>query len=99
MANDRVKRKNLWMRMNNIKQSDWIKAAQKLNLNVVKNNSGSSHTHIIRDPKNNNRDDVKGVIAVLQVNLYKQANREIFNDILDFGIAEDAIWKGLGLLK
>ncbi len=99
MSNDRVKRKDLWARLNNVKQSDWIKAGNILGLNVTKSNSGTSHTHVIRDPKNENLDDIKGVIAVLQINLYKQANRGIFNALRDFGVPEDKIWRALKMLK
>ncbi|MFA6341214.1 MAG: hypothetical protein WCX27_03215 [Candidatus Paceibacterota bacterium] len=82
----------------NIRQSDWIRAIPKLGLDLVKNNKGTSHTYIVRDPKNKDMDDVRGLIAVLQVNLYKQANRSIFNNILDFGVEEEKIWKALGML-
>jgi|SRR3989344_5858577 len=99
MANPIIQYKELWKGLNNVKQSDWIKAAEKLNLTVVKSNSGTSHTHKIRDPKNTNLDDVRGVIAVLQVNLYKQANQQIFYCLLKFGIKEDEVWKALGKLK
>jgi len=99
MANPAVKRKNLWAGLNNVGQSDWIKAAEKLGLDVVKNNSGTSHTHNVRDPKNTNLDDVRGVIATLQINLYKQANQKIFNRFLGFGLKEDDIWKSLKMLK
>jgi len=96
MSND-IKRKELWATLNNIRQSDWIRAAKKLKLDIIESKNGS-HTCNIRDPKNKNLDDVRGVIATLQINLYKQANRSIFNRLFDFGILEDDIWKAFDLL-
>ena len=98
MSNDLVKRKELWSRLNNVKQADWIKAGNCLGLDVIESKKGTSHTHVVRDPNNKDLDDVRGVIAVLQTHLYKQANREIFKDFLGFGIEEDDIWKCLRML-
>ena len=99
MANSEIKRKDLWMGLNNVKQSDWIKASEKLRLLVVKSNSGTSHTHHIRDPKVKDLNDINGLITTLQVNLYKQANQKIFQRFLKFGVKEDELWKALGKLK
>ncbi len=98
MANEDIKRKALFSGLNNIKQSDWIKAAEVLGLSAVKSTSGSSHTYNIRDPQNPNREDVRGLISTVQINLYKQANQKIFKRFIAFGIAEDEIWKALGKL-
>lgn len=101
MARKQIKRKGLWSQLNNVNQSDWIRAATLLGFNVVKSNSGTSHTHSVRDPKFTDMRDIRSVVAVLQKNLYKQANREIFNCILDYGngIEEDDIWRALKKLK
>lgn len=98
MAHTEIKRKELWAKLNNIDQTDWIKATQKLGLNVIKCNRGTSHTHSVRNPKVKDIDDVRGLIVVLQKNLYKQANRAIFNRLLDFGLLEDDVWKALKML-
>lgn len=99
MSEDRIKRKNLWKGgLNNIKQSDWIKLADKLGLSMTKPSGGTSHTVTIRDPKMD-ADDSRSAITTVQVNLFKQANLAIFKRLLDFGIAEDQIWFALGLIK
>jgi hypothetical protein len=99
MSEDRIKRKNLWIGMNNIKQSDWIKAGYALGLRVVKSPSGTSHTITFRDPKNPDDNSLKSLITTVQVNLFKQANQAIFKKVIDFGIEEDEIWKALGMIK
>jgi hypothetical protein len=98
MSEDRIKRKNLWIGLNNIKTSDeWIRAANKLGLRTSKSTGGTSHS-TIRDPNNMNNDDPKSLIATVQRNLYKQSNQGIFKQIINFGISEDDIWKALGML-
>jgi hypothetical protein len=98
MANELIKHKELWARLNNIRQNDWIKAAETLGLVVLKSTSGTSHTHTIRDPKNQDPKDIRGLITTLQVNLYKQANQGIFISLVKFGMKEDDVWKALGML-
>lgn len=95
MAEDRIKRKNLWAGMNNVDQADWIRAAHKLGLRVVHATSGTSHTITLRDPRNVDDDDIRTLISTVQTNLYKQANQAIFKKVVDFGIEEDDIWRAL----
>jgi hypothetical protein len=98
MSEDRIKRKNLWVSLNNIKTpQEWLKVAEKLSLRTAKSTGGTSHC-TIRDPKNLDNNDPKSLIATIQKNLYKQANQRIFKQIIDFGIVEDDIWKALGML-
>ncbi len=98
MPEDRIKRKNLWVRLNSIKQPrQWVTAAERLGLTVVSSSGGTSHV-TIRDPSIPNREDIASLIATVQRNLYKQANQRIFKQILAFGKGEDDIWRALGML-
>jgi len=103
MANEGIKRKDLWMGLNNVDQKDWIKAAEELGLLIVKSNSGTSHYITFRDPKNPNLDDIRGLVTTVTPNCYKQANRSIFKAILKYVTensgAEDDIWRALRKLK
>src|SRR3989344_746050 len=100
MAEEGIKRKELWRGLNNIRQADWIKAGYKLKLVVVESKSGTSHYITLRDPKNADPDDIRSLVTTLTPNTYKQANGHIFKAILNFGrrhnINEDDIWKALG---
>lgn len=98
MAEERIRRKDLWKGLNNIGQSDWIRAAEKLGLHAVTSPSGTSHTVTIRDPKSSHSNSAEGLIATIQTHLYKQANQKIFKRFRAFGLEEDAIWKALGRL-
>jgi len=103
MANDDILRKDLFANgLKNVSQSDWIRAAGKFNLTISRSNSGTSHYLSLRDPKNNNINDPKSLISTVMPNLYKEANKTIFKNILRYGkknnISEDDIWKALGLL-
>ena len=98
MSEDRIKRKNLWVSLNNIKTpQEWLKASEKLGLRTTRSTSGTSHC-TIRDPKNLDNNDPKSLIATIQKNLYKQSNQRIFKQIIDFGIGEDDLWKALGMM-
>lgn len=98
MSEDRIKRKDLWNRLNNIKKpQEWLKASERLGLRTTRSSSGTSHC-AIRDPKNSNDDDPKSLIATVQKNLYKQANQGIFKEMINFGISEDDIWRALKML-
>ena len=103
MANEDILRKELFANgLKNIGQSDWIRAAGKLNLTISRSNSGTSHYLSFRDPKNTNPEDPKSLISTVMPNLYKEANKTIFKNILRYGknnnISEDDIWKALGKL-
>ncbi len=98
MSEKRIKRKNLWIRLNNIKTpQEWLKASERLGLRTSRSTGGTSHC-TIRDPKNVNDNDPRSLISTVQKNLYKQSNERIFKQILASGIAEDDIWKALGML-
>jgi|SRR3989344_4698596 len=99
MSENRIKHKNLWVRLNNIKKvHEWTNAAEALGLRIATSSGGTSHC-TIRDPKNLNNDDPKSLIATVQQNTYKQANQATFKQLLKFGIPEEKIWKALKLLK
>ncbi len=102
MAND-IEEKELWRSLGNIDQSDWIKAAPQLGIQVVKSNKGTSHFINLRDPKNLDPQDIRGLISTITPNCYRQTNEKIFKRLLHFckknGKTEKDIWKALGKLK
>jgi len=77
--------------------------ALKLNIFVLKSKSGTSHYITLRDPNRIGNDGIKVLITTVLPNLYKEANKSIFKNILKYGknnnISEDNIWRALGLLK
>ena len=93
-----ITNKELKKSLNNIKQKDWIKLAEREGLQVSYGNSGSHYINI-RNPKFTDPKDIRGLITTLTPNCYKQANIKIFKRFLEFGISEEKIWQGLGLLK
>ena len=98
MTEDRVKRKDLWKQLCNIKrQKVWLNAAEKLGFIIDTSTGGTSHTNI-RD-KRYPITDVRSLVVTVQSNLYKVVNEKYFKRFLDFGIEEDAIWRALGMLK
>ena len=97
MAEERIRRKNLWSRLGNIKkQQEWLRAAEKLGLKVDGGGGKGSHWAI------RNRDypinDIRSLIATVPANLYKQANQNVFKQLLAAGLVEDDIWQALGML-
>jgi len=101
MANDDISRKKLYADgLKNITQSDWINAAEKLNLFILRSKSGTSHYVTLRDPNKIGNDGLKVMITTVLPHLYKEANQSIFKSILEYGksnnISEDDIWKALG---
>ena len=104
MANDDISRKELFANgLKNITQTDWIDVALKLDIFVLKSKSGTSHYITLRDPNRIGNDGIKVLITTVLPNLYKEANKSIFKNILKYGknnnISEDNIWRALGLLK
>ena len=98
MAEDRIKRKELWKKLGNIKrQREWLDAAEKLGFLIASSSGGTSHT-TIRDRKYPVT-DTRGLVATVQSNLYDVVNKKYFKRFLDYGIEEDAIWRSLGMLK
>jgi predicted HAD superfamily phosphohydrolase len=96
MSSFTIKNNSLKQRLNNISDSDWIKFARGRGLLVV---SGSgSHYANVRNPENPDKSDPRGLITTITNNCFKQANESIFKKFLKFGIPEDDIWKGLGLM-
>ncbi len=97
MAEERIKRKNLWSRLGNIKkQQEWLKAAERLNLIVAGGGGKGSHWAIRNSDYPIN--DIRSLVATIPANLYKQANQNVFKQLLADGIPEDKIWQALGLL-
>ena len=95
MTNNIV-RKNLYKRLGNIKSGEaWLKVAEVAGLRVCR---GGKHPYTIRDPDMPNEDGKASLIAVIPNNLHNKMNQEIFKHILAFGVAEDIIWKALGML-
>ena len=91
-----IKNLELKKRLNNIKQKDWIKLAKTKGLLVLVGGSGSHYVNI-RNPKNPDPKDPRGLITTLTPNSYKQANEQIFKKFLKYGLSENEIWKALGL--
>ncbi len=97
MAEDRIKRKELWSGLRNIKKKKiWIDAAQKLGLSTTCPSGGSSHI-ALRLP-GFDRADIKGHIANVYDPIRKDVSEIIFKKLLDQGYEEDDIWKALGML-
>ena len=97
MAEERIKRKNLYLGLGKVTQSDWCKCAERLGLIASVSGGRGSHA-VIRDPKYPEPSDYRGLIATIQKDLQKQYNQTIFKHFLDFGILEDDIWKALKML-
>ena len=96
MAEERITRKDLWQGMGNITSSDWCRAGRRLGL-VVSTSYGKGSHAVVWDPKCP-LTDFRGRVTVIQRRLHKQGNQTIFKQLLDFGIAEDDIWKALKML-
>lgn len=93
-----IQHRELWKRLNNIGQKDWIKLAERNGLFVATGNPGSHYVNI-RDPKMPDRQDPRGLISTVTPNCYKQANEQIFKRFLErSGLTEEEIWKGLRLM-
>ena len=98
MAEDRVKRKDLWQGLGSIKKKKiWIKAAEKLGLRVTQPKGGSSH-YALRLPGYENW-DIKGHVSNIYDPMRRDVNEAVFKDLLDKGYNEDDIWKALGMLE
>ena len=97
MANERIQRRELWKRLNNIKQNEWLKAGKRLDL-IASSSSGKGSHGTLRDPKYS-PDDIKSLVITIPKNLYKEMNHVIFTQLLDHGFIEDQIWKALKMLK
>lgn len=97
MAEERITRKDLWQGMGNITPSDWCRAGRRLGLTVSTSQGKGSHA-VIRNPQYPDPSDFRGHITNIQRHLYKEMNRTIFKQLLNFGIMEDDIWKALKML-
>ena len=98
MAEDRIRRKDLWQQLGNIKKKEiWIRAAQELDLKVTQPKGGSSH-YAIRFPNYENW-DIKGLISSVYNPVRKDISEAIFKKLLDNEYKEDSIWKALKMLK
>jgi hypothetical protein len=96
MPEDRIQRKELWAQLGSIKENNWLKVAEKLELLVTTSKGGTSHT-VIRLPSIP-VEDPRGIIATIYAHMSKQVQGKVFKRFLDFGFSEDDIWKGLGKL-
>jgi len=83
--------------MGNITPSDWYHAGRRLNL-IIDTSSGKGSHAVIRGPRYPDSLNIRGHFTTIPRHLYKEMNRIIFKQLLDFGIAEDAIWKALKML-
>ncbi|MCR4334245.1 MAG: hypothetical protein NUV47_00745 [Patescibacteria group bacterium] len=97
MSND-IKRKDLYIRLGNIKRvEEWMKAGEKLGLRVCR---GSKHPSTIRNPNMPDDDGKASLITVVPNNLHKNMNESIFKSLLRLsGKSEDEIWRSVGFLK
>ncbi len=98
MAEEKITRKNLVVRLANIKMKDWLKVADKFDLIYTQPKGGSSHFSIrFKNPAPN--DPMNGLVTTVYENVFKQANVQIFKSFINKGFEEDEIWKALKLLK
>ncbi len=97
MAEDKIKRKDLWKQISSIDKEDWIKAAKNLKLNITQPKGGSSH-YAIRLP-GYEKWDMKGLICVVYDPIRKDTNEIVFKKFLNKGYKEDDIWKALKMLE
>lgn len=97
MTEDRIKRKELWQQLGRIKKKDWIKAADKLGLEVTQPKGGSSH-YAIRFP-GYEICDVTAVICIVYDPIRKDISEIVFKKLLDKEYKEDDIWRALKMLK
>lgn len=97
MAEERIERKDLWKKLSKIKEKKvWIKAAERLGLQVTQPKGGSSH-YAIRLP-GYEKWDMRGFISNVYDPMRKDISEAIFKDLLDKGYNENDIWKALGML-
>ena len=97
MAEERITRKDLWQSMGNITPADWCNAGRRLGLSVSTSYGKGSHA-VIRNPQYPDPSDMRGHITTVQHGLHKDMSHKIFKQLLNFGIAEDDIWKALKML-
>ncbi len=97
MVSSGITNRELKKRLGNIGQKEWLKLAKDNELLVLSGKSGSHYINI-RDPKNSDPKDPRGLITTLIPKLFKQANEEIFKRFLKYGLSENDIWKGLGMM-
>lgn len=98
MVEERIKHKELWESLSNIKKKEiWIDAAKRLKLNITQPKGGSSH-YAIRLPGYENY-DVRGLISNVYDPVRKDISESIFKRLLDKGFTEDDIWRALKIIK
>lgn len=97
MAEDKIKRKELWRQLNCIKKKEvWIEAAEKLGLNVTQPKGGSSH-YALRLPGYENW-DIKGFISNVYDPVRKDISEAVFKKLIANRYNEDDIWRALKML-
>lgn len=95
MAND-IQRKDLYQTLGNIKKVEqWLQVGERLSLRVCR---GGKHPSTIRNPKMPDDNGRASLVTVIPNDLHRIMNQKIFKEFLRFGIAEDEIWKVLGML-
>ncbi len=86
-------------RLGNVKYNDWIALAKSQGLLIIYNGGGSHYTNV-RDPKNPNRQDPRGLITTLTPNgCFKQANEKILKKFIKYGVSLEIIWDKLRLKR
>lgn len=93
-----INRKDLWNSRGNITIEDWFRACRKLGLPLTKPTSGTSH-YAVRKPSEPVDLGVNGLIATIYPGMRKEVNGIVFKRFLEYGVAEDSLWRALGKLK
>lgn len=96
MADEIIKRKDLIRQIDKIELDDWICAAQKLGFAVTQPTKGSSHYAIRK--AGYAPEDIRGLVSTIYRDLHKQDKPKVFKKLVLAGVAEDDIWKALGML-
>ncbi len=97
MAEERIQRKDLWLKLVAIKdKKEWMRAAETLGLQVTQPKGGSSH-YAIRLP-GFEKWDIKGHVTNVYNPMRKDVSEAVFKALLDRGYKEDDIWKALKML-
>lgn len=92
----KIKRGDLIDRLKGHSQSDWVKAIEKLGVEVCF--AGGSHMAAYKE--NCPKEDKRCCIVTIHDHLHPQIQRDIFKKVLSYGLesgkyGEDAIWKAL----
>ena len=98
MAN-KIVRKELWPKLNNVTAKDWEKAGKRIS-GIKVDPAGDKGSHcIFRHASNPDKTNPNSLITTIIKKTFKQANYSNFKQIMDAGISEDKIWRVLKFLK